>query len=172
MKKYQLDQEEQYILSAFENGDLQPIPHSKTEITRLTKIFKVAGNKKNRVSLRMTEHSQNDFIRAKETALQQEIFTMGRARHLFLTTALFSLIFGTIAQADTNIQEDSAALAKPTGNYGVGFQDFYWINDQVCPDPFYNSDTAKYFRADNPTHCHELMVRVYYPTDSKQAGAP
>ncbi len=68
IKKYQLDQEEQDILSAFENGDLKPIPHSKTEVTRLTKIFKAAGNKTNRVSLRMTE---NDFIRAKETALQE-----------------------------------------------------------------------------------------------------
>jgi predicted DNA binding CopG/RHH family protein len=68
MKKYQLDQEEQDILSAFEKGDLQPIPHSKTEVTRLTRIFKAAGNKTNRVSLRMTE---NDYIRAKEAALQE-----------------------------------------------------------------------------------------------------
>ena len=67
MKKYQLDQEEKDILSAFENGDLQPIPNSKMEVTRLTKIFKAAGNKTNCVSLRMTE---NDFIRVKETALQ------------------------------------------------------------------------------------------------------
>ena len=67
MKKYQLDQEEKDILSAFENGDLQPIPHGKTEVTRLTKIFKAAGNKTNRVSLQMAE---NNPALAKESPLQ------------------------------------------------------------------------------------------------------
>ncbi|MCX7124011.1 MAG: antitoxin [Gammaproteobacteria bacterium] len=68
MKKYQLDQEEQGILSAFEAGELQPIPNSQAEVTRLTKLFKAAGNKTNRVSLRMSE---NDYLRAKEVALRE-----------------------------------------------------------------------------------------------------
>ncbi len=68
MKKYHLDTEEQEILEAFEKGELKPIPNSEAEVERLTQIFKASGNKTNRVSLRMSEW---DFLRAKETALQE-----------------------------------------------------------------------------------------------------
>lgn len=40
-----LDEEEQDILSAFETGKLKTILHSKTEVTRLTRIFKAAGKR-------------------------------------------------------------------------------------------------------------------------------
>jgi predicted DNA binding CopG/RHH family protein len=68
MKKYPLDQEEQDLLQAFEEGTLQPLQNSQAEVARLTRIFKTSGNKTNRVSLRMTE---NDYLRAKEEALQE-----------------------------------------------------------------------------------------------------
>ena len=68
MKKYQLDQEEQDILNAFEAGALQPIPNSQEEVARLTHLFKAAGNKTSRVSLRMSE---SDYLRAKEVAMQE-----------------------------------------------------------------------------------------------------
>lgn len=68
MKKINLDAEEQAILTAFEQGDLQPIPNSQAEVARLTKVFKAAGNKTNRVSLRMNDW---DYRRAKEVALQE-----------------------------------------------------------------------------------------------------
>jgi len=68
MKKYQLDQEEQDILNAFEEGKLEPILNSKAEVARLTSLFKTAGNKTSRVSLRMNE---NDYLRAKEVAMQE-----------------------------------------------------------------------------------------------------
>ncbi len=68
MKKYQLDQEEQDILNAFEEGKLEPIPNSQAEVARLTSLFKAAGNKTSRVSLRMSE---NDYLRAKEVAMQE-----------------------------------------------------------------------------------------------------
>jgi len=68
MKKHQLDQEEQDLLNAFEAGKLEPIPNSAAEVARLTQIFKASGNKTSRVSLRMNE---NDYLRAKEMALQE-----------------------------------------------------------------------------------------------------
>lgn len=68
MKKYQLDPEEQGILDAFENGELQPVPNSEKEVARLTNLFKAAGKKTSRVSLRMNE---NDYLRAKEVAMQE-----------------------------------------------------------------------------------------------------
>ena len=47
-KDSDLDQEEKDILIAFEEGKLEPIPNSKTEVTRLTRIFKAAENKTSR----------------------------------------------------------------------------------------------------------------------------
>lgn len=67
MKKHKLNHEEQEILTAFERGELSPTVDSQDQVKRLTKIFKAAGNKSKRVSLRMHEW---DYIRAKELALQ------------------------------------------------------------------------------------------------------
>jgi hypothetical protein len=71
----------------------------------------------------------------------------------------------TIANAaitNTKVSIDNY-LAKPTGHYGVGFEDFYWINQNVCPDPFFNGKNQSDFSPANKNHCHETLVRVYYP---------
>lgn len=55
-------------------------------------------------------------------------------------------------------------LSRPTGQYGVGFEDFHWMNENVCPDPNFNGKNQNDFSADNKNYCHEIMVRIYYPT--------
>lgn len=59
---------------------------------------------------------------------------------------------------------DNHFLSKPTGEYGVGFQDFHWINKSMCPDPNFNGKNQIDFSSENKNHCHEVMVRIYYPT--------
>jgi pimeloyl-ACP methyl ester carboxylesterase len=57
----------------------------------------------------------------------------------------------------------SPYLVKPTGKYGVGYQDFHWINTKLCPDPFYNGKNQSDFSQNNRKYCREVMVRIYYP---------
>lgn len=55
-------------------------------------------------------------------------------------------------------------LLKPTGKYGVGFQDVTLVNTSICPDNFYHSNTnEKEFDNTNKKYCHEIILRVYYP---------
>lgn len=62
-------------------------------------------------------------------------------------------------------------LAKPTGKYGIGFRDYHYINTNICPDINYvPSINESYFSPGNQggsgtNFCHEIMVRVYYPTN-------
>lgn len=59
-------------------------------------------------------------------------------------------------------------LYKPTGKFNVGFEDFHWINDEICPDPAASGEYKKYFSQGNKKFCREMMVRVYYPTSDTQ----
>lgn len=65
-----LDPEEQAILDAFEQGEIEPLQNSDAEVQRLTALFKASGNKNNRISLRLNDW---DFRKAKEVALQEGI---------------------------------------------------------------------------------------------------
>lgn len=58
-------------------------------------------------------------------------------------------------------------LSKPTGKYGVGFEDYHWINHNACPDPFFNGENKDDFIAVNKKHCHEIITRIYYPAISQ-----
>ena len=59
-------------------------------------------------------------------------------------------------------------LKRPTGPYRVGFEDFHWINQNVCPDFNFNGKNQDDFSPDNSKHCHEIVARIYYPTASKK----
>jgi len=66
----------------------------------------------------------------------------------------------------------SQFLYPPTGPYSVGYEDFHWVNNNVCPDPFFNGKNQADFSPNNPNHCREIMARVYYPSSvSKQDPA-
>ena len=90
MKKSNLNLEEQAILTAFENGELAPIKDSQAEVKRITKIFKAAGNKSKRVSLRMYDW---DYLRAKELALQE-----GLPYQTLLTSILHKYFTGQLRE--------------------------------------------------------------------------
>lgn len=56
-------------------------------------------------------------------------------------------------------------LLQPTGKYGIGYQDISLTNPRLCPDYFYEHGlTTEDYSAENHQHCHEIMLRVYYPS--------
>jgi dienelactone hydrolase len=63
---------------------------------------------------------------------------------------------------------DSPVLIRPTGQFGIGYEDINIINLSVCPDGFYQSNVNEGdFSSNNPRRCHEISVRLYYPTNAK-----
>jgi hypothetical protein len=58
-------------------------------------------------------------------------------------------------------------LSRPMGQYGVGFEDFHWVNQNVCPDRNFNGKNQSDFSLDNKNYCHEIIARIYYPTMAK-----
>lgn len=83
---------------------------------------------------------------------------------IFLCGFLFNINYA--ASSFKRLPEDSY-LMKPTGAYGIGFKDYHWINHQVCPDFNFNGKNQGDFSSENPAHCHEIMARIYYPTNEK-----
>ena len=53
---------------------------------------------------------------------------------IFITVYLFFLC----CYAGSNDNLNQKYLHKPTGEYGVAFKDFHWINNNICPDPMFN----------------------------------
>lgn len=78
------------------------------------------------------------------------------------------LLFWVVMSTASNIGNMQNYLYKPTGQYGVGFKDFHWINQRVCPDFNFNGKNSQDFSSTNITHCHEMMVRIYYPSAIQQ----
>ncbi len=76
---------------------------------------------------------------------------------------LYGILFSHITIASQPMDD---YLLKPTGKYGVGFKDLHWVNNNICPDPRFSEKNKNEFSHDNKRHCHELMIRVYYPTAS------
>ncbi|MFN8769601.1 MAG: hypothetical protein ACK5Z5_00770 [Neisseriaceae bacterium] len=61
-------------------------------------------------------------------------------------------------------------LIKPNGKYGVGYKDFFFTDNKHCPDIVYSKNpnmTYQYFQKNNFKHCHQIVTRVYYPTEIK-----
>ncbi len=98
---------------------------------------------------------------------------------LVLTTILSLTINGCVGNNNTtnqsanqnsqinSLNEQNSYLAKPTGNYGVGFQDFHFQDNNRCPDIFYKSKVNESdFSSENINYCREIMVRIYYPSDT------
>jgi hypothetical protein len=93
---------------------------------------------------------------------------------LFVYVTVLCITLSHIACAALNSSQSSSHhyLSKPTGPYGVGFEDFHWINQNICPDFIFNGKNPDDFSSDNSKHCHEIVARVYYPTVQRnQTGA-
>lgn len=81
---------------------------------------------------------------------------------LILNSVLLGCItFSHIIMANQSV---NSFLLRPSGKYGIAFKDLHWINNNICPDPRFSEKNKKDFSHDNKRHCHELMIRVYYPT--------
>jgi len=81
---------------------------------------------------------------------------------LFCIVLVFILVIHEL-----NLKGDSGLL-KPTGSYGIGYQDVSLVNTTLCPDKFHIPNTNENdFSAENTKHCHEVMLRVYYPSQQK-----
>lgn len=90
---------------------------------------------------------------------------------LILNTLLIScVIFSPIIMAS---QPTTDYLFQSTGKYSVAFKDLHWINNTVCPDPNFSTKNQGIFDSHNKKYCHELSVRIYYPTQFKAGdGTP
>ncbi len=79
------------------------------------------------------------------------------------------VISSSYANSRSDIAESTVTnyLKKPTGRYGVGFQDFHWINQKDCPDVNFKGNNQDDFSPRNTKHCHEIVARIYYPTETQ-----
>lgn len=57
-------------------------------------------------------------------------------------------------------------LIKPSGQYGVAYKDDYIVNSRLCPDKIYQEGVNE-SSFSNGKHCHEIIIRTYYPTQDK-----
>ena len=77
-------------------------------------------------------------------------------------------VLATMGYSDNQISTNPSNLInylkKPTGQYGVGFEDFHWVNQNACPDVNFNGKNQDDFSQENTKHCHEIAARIYYPT--------
>jgi hypothetical protein len=78
------------------------------------------------------------------------------------------IIFALFILNTNNIfASGGGALSQPSGQYGVGFEDFYWVNEKSCPDFNFNGKNTNDFSSENTNYCHEIVARIYYPTKKK-----
>jgi hypothetical protein len=85
---------------------------------------------------------------------------------------LMLILFGLFCLGRTRCpiySENSPFLICPTGKFGVGYEDMSVVNTHICPDGFYEPTVNEEdFRSDNPRRCHEINVRLYYPSQGKR----
>jgi predicted esterase len=83
---------------------------------------------------------------------------------LYIQFILFlALLYSPTTSAVTHLTNNY--LLKPTGSYGVGYQDIFIINQEICPDAFYRKNINESdFSSINKKYCHECILRVYYPS--------
>ena len=96
------------------------------------------------------------------TINQVEIYM--KLKLIIFTLYLLLTSVGYSDNQASHLSDKMNYLKKPTGQYGVGFDDFYWINQNVCPDFNFNGKNQEDFSRGNTKHCHEIVARIYYPT--------
>ncbi len=92
---------------------------------------------------------------------------------IFILGSLFTSTGYSANHASIDPSNKTIYLKKPTGPYGVGFEDFHWINQNACPDFNFDGKNQADFSPDNTKHCHEIVARIYYPTKTQyQPNSP
>lgn len=85
-------------------------------------------------------------------------------RFFFVKVIALLFFYAPQALGNDNNHTDSYLL-NPNGNCGVGYQDIFLVNTDVCPDAFYHKGVNEVdFSPTNKNYCHELILRVYYPS--------
>ena len=77
---------------------------------------------------------------------------------------IFCTLIMSLGFTENSNEEGRSYLKHPTGPYHVGFEDFYWVNQNACPDVNFNGKNQNDFSPENTKHCHEIAARIYYPT--------
>jgi dienelactone hydrolase len=95
-------------------------------------------------------------------------------RRICLLVFLFTITQTAAAAQPTandvlNVEaSNSHFLIKPNGKYSIGYQDIELLNTRICPDKFYQPDiNDSVFNKNNTHHCHEILLRVYYPSSAE-----
>jgi len=70
MSKYELNQEEQEILDAFESGKIQPIPNAKEEMKKHREYAAETFGKDERINIHVTSR---DFTKIQKLAMSEGI---------------------------------------------------------------------------------------------------
>lgn len=70
MKYFELDEEEQEILKAYEKGKLKSVPNVKQELARYKTYARAALDKTKNINIRISE---SDLLKIKARALQRGI---------------------------------------------------------------------------------------------------
>lgn len=84
----------------------------------------------------------------------------------FITLIIYSCFTCSVLYA----QQEDKYLLKPTGKYGVGYQDVCLVNTGICPDVNYKKNINEAdFSPGNDKYCHEIVLRVYYPSQEAVA---
>lgn len=83
---------------------------------------------------------------------------------IFIICSLLATIGYSDDQGGENLSNRTDYLKKPTGQYGIGFENFHWVNQNACPDVNFSGINQEDFSPGNTKHCHEIVARIYYPT--------
>lgn len=98
MDDFELDEEEQEILEAYESGRLVPVPDREAVIARLQSYAQAAQRKDHRVNIRLTAH---DLTALQSIALEEGIpyqTLMASILHKYVTGRLVERPRMTVAE--------------------------------------------------------------------------
>lgn len=76
---------------------------------------------------------------------------------------LVAFTFTNLTKA--NVNSSSIYLHQPAGSYGVGYKEYYLVNEKACPNAFLNEKNKDSFSVNNLSHCNEIELAVYYPSN-------
>lgn len=79
---------------------------------------------------------------------------------VIVTTIVFLVTF--IFMNYTQVK-GSIYLHQPAGPYGIGYKEYYLVNDKACPNAFYKESNKKSFSDNNQSHCNEIDLAFYCP---------
>lgn len=109
MGNYQLTQEEQEILDAFESGKIQPVPNAEEEIEKHRRYAAETLRKDKRISVRITSRDLS--------AIQKLAMSEGIPYQIFIAGVLHKFADGKYIEKRTDDTDPSASVIPGTGGF-------------------------------------------------------